>query len=633
MLFLLAFNWDALTTTQQLSIAGLSVAVPVLLSIAPLFAPSTNRMLLTLGAVMVGGLFAVFGQIYQTGANSYDFFLAWLLFITVWTVLIDYPALWIVWLLVLNLTLYFYGDQQIENWKTYLMLGIQTAATGVALIGFTGYSSRRSPPYPRWFLNVIAIGVGVLGVAAVWATAGADAGGRLYAVRTGVIITFLLALYAGYRLRWLGLLSVMALALIATVAGLIVISSDLAGGFFLASVIVLGGTTGATIVINTLRKEWAKEEGEVAGAGERKDEQTEVGEEPTIIVSPIVEQPAVTIDPTQSEDYAAYLVHQREQPNMGLQLLSIFGGLLSVLTLLGLLALCGVFDERGGQFITGLLLLGVGLGLDRSTRSEFLGSVLVGAVTSGALLLMFVAYDWRSPDWWFVCGVMLFINILVLGIAQDKLLQLLATVGIHSAIILYGVDWQWGWFLQLYLAAATVFLTYWMLAESNLTTASTYLAKRYGPIRTGSLAVYLVAGCVYTWYRYDYDTLYPSLNAAYFIIVPILLVLTYTTIKELQTDTWPPAAYVVGLLLLLLPLYFAPATAPALFAFILCTRINYRLGMSLAAAAFIYCLGQFYYDLRLDLFEKAVVMAGAGVAILLAFAAVRTKLQPRETSR
>ena len=637
-LFLLAFNWEVLTVTQQLGIAGLSVAVPVLLSLTPLFALPTRKMLLTLGAFMVGGLFAVFGQIYQTGANSYDFFLAWLLFITVWTVVVDFAALWVVWLLVLNLTLFFYGDQQIEHWRTYEMLGLQTMATGVALVGFTLYSKHRTPPYPSWFLNLIAIGVAILGVAAAWMTAGSgDDGAWVYIVRGGSLVTFAVALYAGYRMRWLGLLSVMSLGLIAVIAGLIVMTTDLAGGFFLASIIVLGGTTGATIVINTLRKEWTsseeEENGEAAGAIEETEEQRLVDTD-TALEPPVVDLAnPLTIPAIQVDDYAAYQAHQGEQPSVGIQLLTIFGGLLSVVTLLGLLALMGVFDERGGQLITGLLLLGGGLLLDRSSHSEFLGSVLVGAVTSGAVLLMLVLFDWRSTDWALVCGLGMAINLLVLLVATDKLLQLLATVGIHAAVLFYGVEWQWGWFLQLYLAGVTVFVTYWTLAESELTTASPYLAKRYGPIRTGSLVVYLMAGCVYTWYRQDYYSLYPTWNAAYIVIVPILLVLTYRTIKDLQTDTWPPAAYVAGLFLLLLPLYLAPATTPALFIFVLCTKINYRLGMSLAAAAFIYCLGQYYYDLRLNLFEKAVVMAGAGVAVLLAYAAVRHKLQPRETSR
>ena len=189
-LFLLAFNWEALTTAQQLGLAGTSVAVPVLLSITPLFAPTTQKMLLTLGAVMVGGLFAVFGQIYQTGANGYELFFTWLIFITLWTVLVDYPALWVVWLFVLNLTLFFYGDQQVENWRTYQMLGLMTIATGLALVAFVVRGRSRAVPYPGWFLNVIAIGVGVLGVAAVWSTSSC---GPAVSVTTWAVAAFIAA--------------------------------------------------------------------------------------------------------------------------------------------------------------------------------------------------------------------------------------------------------------------------------------------------------------------------------------------------------------------------------------------------------------------------------------------------------
>lgn len=37
LVFLLAFNWDALSKAQQLGIAGLGVAVPAILSLTPIF--------------------------------------------------------------------------------------------------------------------------------------------------------------------------------------------------------------------------------------------------------------------------------------------------------------------------------------------------------------------------------------------------------------------------------------------------------------------------------------------------------------------------------------------------------------------------------------------------------------------
>ena len=42
---------------------------------------------------LIGTLFAVFGQIYQTGADAYDLFLGWTLFTILWAVAIRFAPL------------------------------------------------------------------------------------------------------------------------------------------------------------------------------------------------------------------------------------------------------------------------------------------------------------------------------------------------------------------------------------------------------------------------------------------------------------------------------------------------------------------------------------------------------------
>jgi hypothetical protein len=72
--FFFAFNWEQLHRFAKL---GLVQAVfLVLAGLAWVLRKSVllHRLLLTAAAVMIGVIFAVFGQIYQTGANAYDFF-------------------------------------------------------------------------------------------------------------------------------------------------------------------------------------------------------------------------------------------------------------------------------------------------------------------------------------------------------------------------------------------------------------------------------------------------------------------------------------------------------------------------------------------------------------------------------
>lgn len=59
---------------------------------------------------MVGVFMAVFGQIYQTGADSYTLFLTWAIMILPWVIMAQFLPLWVLWLVVANLALSLWWD-------------------------------------------------------------------------------------------------------------------------------------------------------------------------------------------------------------------------------------------------------------------------------------------------------------------------------------------------------------------------------------------------------------------------------------------------------------------------------------------------------------------------------------------
>ncbi|ULT43759.1 DUF2157 domain-containing protein [Niabella defluvii] len=82
----------------------------------------TRSIILTGAAALVGVLFAVFGQVYQTGANAYDFFLAWVIFISLWVWVSNFAALWLLYLLLVNTTIVLYAEQVAQNWQGIFVL-------------------------------------------------------------------------------------------------------------------------------------------------------------------------------------------------------------------------------------------------------------------------------------------------------------------------------------------------------------------------------------------------------------------------------------------------------------------------------------------------------------------------------
>jgi len=66
----------------------------------------TNGQVLMVGAsILVGVFLAVFGQVYQTGADAYELFAAWSLLILGWSVMSNFAPQWVLWLAVTNFAL------------------------------------------------------------------------------------------------------------------------------------------------------------------------------------------------------------------------------------------------------------------------------------------------------------------------------------------------------------------------------------------------------------------------------------------------------------------------------------------------------------------------------------------------
>ena len=114
--FFFAFNWEHLHRFAKLGLVqGLFL---ILAGLAFAFRNSQllHRLLLTAAAVMIGVIFAVFGQIYQTGANAYDFFFSWWLFVLVWSIYLLFEPMWLLLITLANITLYMFMEQE----TTYL---------------------------------------------------------------------------------------------------------------------------------------------------------------------------------------------------------------------------------------------------------------------------------------------------------------------------------------------------------------------------------------------------------------------------------------------------------------------------------------------------------------------------------
>jgi len=157
-IFFFAYNWADLHKFAKLGlIEGLIIMLVSLILFSKLNR-NVKNIVLTGTAVLVGVLIAVFGQIYQTGANAYDFFLGWTLFIVLWVVVSNYAPLWLVFLTLVNTTFILYSQQVASQWSDVFVFGCLFIFNATVLvIVHLIMKLRKNIRIPSWFTSSIGL--------------------------------------------------------------------------------------------------------------------------------------------------------------------------------------------------------------------------------------------------------------------------------------------------------------------------------------------------------------------------------------------------------------------------------------------------------------------------------------------
>lgn len=136
-IFFFAYNWADMNKFIKLGLVEAGIVGCVGAAYIHGISKLTSKILILSASVLVGVLLAVFGQIYQTGADAYELFTGWAVLILGWVLISKFAALWFVWLIILNIGMSFYWEQvgypvySIDYRWLYLTLA---CVDGIALI-------------------------------------------------------------------------------------------------------------------------------------------------------------------------------------------------------------------------------------------------------------------------------------------------------------------------------------------------------------------------------------------------------------------------------------------------------------------------------------------------------------------
>ncbi len=254
--FFFAYNWADLHKFVKIGLTQGVLIAATIVALLPKINENIKNIILTGASVLVGVLFAVFGQIYQTGANAYDFFLAWTVFVTIWVLVSKFSPLWLLYLALINTTFILYSQQVAKDWSEVFICFLLFIINTVVLISTIYFGKKK---IPNWFLNTVAL------ASISYATIGIVIGifdkhqttFPIFILLTAIV--FALGIWHGQKTKSGFYLSVIPFSLIIIVSALLIKISDGEMMFLLVSLFIIGSVTLTIKNLIDIQKKWANE--------------------------------------------------------------------------------------------------------------------------------------------------------------------------------------------------------------------------------------------------------------------------------------------------------------------------------------------------------------------------------------
>jgi uncharacterized membrane protein len=264
-LFVIAYNWNDLGRFAKFGMME-GLIVFTILAYWKLDKDTVPaKLFLLMASIFVGVLLALYGQTYQTGADPWQLFFTWSLLMLPWAVIGRFSAIWILWVVLINLSIVLYymafrnvlwilfGSEVAVLWWVFLFNTIVLVVWELLERKWVWLAERWAP---RLLGVVSGTAVTCLILYAIFDNRKEDA------VSTLVWMFWMAVLFYVYRLKKtdLFMLAGGCLSGIVVVVGFLgrnMLDHLTAGGFLLLALLVIGLGTGAAIWLRKVHQERA----------------------------------------------------------------------------------------------------------------------------------------------------------------------------------------------------------------------------------------------------------------------------------------------------------------------------------------------------------------------------------------
>jgi len=283
-IFFFAYNWQDLHKFTKFALIGSGIFCSIMLTHLKGIDSLGGKAGLLIASILTGTLLAVYGQIYQTGADPYQLFLAWAAFITVWVWIARLQALWLILLLLYNLALIMYWSEFIStsmsgsflfssNPLLYRLSGFSSIelnellvlCNGLALIIWeAALKKKRTGFSDRWGARVLATYIVIMAtqtwLSMLFSYNTETEVGNVLAVITYIAVITTIILYYLSKVHDLYMLAISYFSITVSLCALVGKGiNDVVAGFFVLSFIALGLSSAFAISLKKTAQAWRAE--------------------------------------------------------------------------------------------------------------------------------------------------------------------------------------------------------------------------------------------------------------------------------------------------------------------------------------------------------------------------------------
>lgn len=163
--FFFAYNWQDMGRFAKFGLVELLILASLAVCWRLDLDKAGGKAVLLLASLLTGALLALVGQTYQTGADPWELFAVWAAAILPWVMLGRFGALWLLWLVLVNLAayLYFRTFGGLFGWlfETEQRIWAAFAVNTVALLAWE-MAARSGTAWlrERWPVRIVAVASG-----------------------------------------------------------------------------------------------------------------------------------------------------------------------------------------------------------------------------------------------------------------------------------------------------------------------------------------------------------------------------------------------------------------------------------------------------------------------------------------